>query len=140
MNVRELEITPKMYCDAKKVENLWVLSEKNEQLDTLWKEERKKFHKIYGYDFEALDITIEYERRERNTDKLLSENKNVYEITYIGDTSREFKFFACSFDKENKELYVLKDNIYGNAFPAVMYAPKIKKVECIERNNNLDFQ
>jgi hypothetical protein len=140
MSLQGLEITPKMYCDAKKVENLWVLSEKNEQLDTLWKEERKKFHKIYGDDVEALDITVEYERRERNTDRLLSENKNVYEITYIGDTSREFKFFACSFDKEKKELYVLKDNIYGNTYPAVLYAPKIKKVECIERNNNLDFQ
>lgn len=139
MNIKELEITPKMYNEAKRVENLWKLSEKNEYFDDLWKKADEKFQRMYNDDFDTLEIVNEYERRECNTDRLLSKNKNVYEITYIGDTTREFKFFACSFDEENKELYMLKDNIY-NPFPSVLYAPKIKKVECIERNNNLDFQ
>lgn len=132
MNIKELEITPKMYGDAKRVENLWMLSEKNEYYDDLWVFNDKLFRKKYGNDFDTLEIIKEYERREMNTDRREECTKNVYEITYIGDTTREWKFFECEYNAEEKLLMV--DGVKS------FYADKIKKVECIEYNNNLKYQ
>lgn len=140
MDIRELEITKEMYLDAKKVERVWEMSERNEYFDDIWTKKDRDFRKKYGDYFDTWEIVKEYERRETNTDRLLTENQNVYRFTYLGDTTREFKFFSCSLDKENKKLYTLANNIYGNPIPDVLDASHIKNIECIERNNNLDYQ
>lgn len=140
MDIRELDITKEMYLGAKKVEVAWEMSEQNEYFDDIYTKKDKDFRKKYGDYFNTWEIVQEYERRETNTDKLLSKNQNVYEITYTGDTTKEFKFFSCDYDKISKKLYMLRSDIYGNVYPAVIDAKNIKKVDCIIRNNNLDYQ
>lgn len=132
MNIRELEISKEMYQDAKRVENVWTLSEKNEYFDDIWVQDDKIFRSKYGNDFDTLEIINEYERRDNNTDRRNENTKNVYKITYIDDTTREYKFFSCGYNKENKLLII--DDIKS------YYTDKIKKVECIEYNNNINYQ
>ena len=140
MDIKELEITKEMYLDAKKVETIWEMSERNEYFDDIWTKKDRDFRKKYGDYFETWEIVKEYERREANTGRLLAEHQNVYRFTYLGDITREFKFFSCYLDKENKKLYTLANNIYGNPIPNIFNVTHIKKIECIERNNNLDYQ
>lgn len=64
MNIRELEITKEMYNDAKRVENVWKLSEENEYYDDIWVQDDKVFRLKYGNDFDTHEIVNEYERRE----------------------------------------------------------------------------
>lgn len=132
MNIKELEISKEMYNDAKRVENVWKLSEKNEYFDDIWTLKDKVFKLKYGDDFDTLEIINEYERREYNTDKRNDNTKNVYKITYIDDTTREYEFFSCGYNKENKLLIIDDTKSY--------YTDKIKKVECIEYNNNINYQ
>lgn len=132
MNIRELEITKEMYNDAKRVENAWELSEKNEYFIDLWCLNDGTFKRKYGNVFEPSEIINEYERREYNTDRRKEFSKNVYEITYIGDTTREYRFFSCGYNAEEKLLIIDDEKKY--------YTDKIKKVECIEYNNNLNYQ
>lgn len=132
MNIKELEITKEMYNDAKRVENVWKLSEENEYFDDIWIQDDKVFRLKYGDDFDTLEIINEYERRETNTDRRSEETKNVYKITYIDDTTREYKFFMCEYNTEEK-LLIIDDNKSN-------YTDKIKKVECIEYNNNMKYQ
>lgn len=139
MDIKELEITKEMYLEAKKVETIWEVSERNEYFD-IWTKKDRDFRKKYGDHFDTWEIVKEYERRETNTDRLLTKNQNVYRFTYLNGTTREFKFFSCYLDKENGKLYTLANNIYGNPIPDVFDVTKIKNVECIERNNNLDYQ
>ena len=140
MNIKELEITKGMYNEAKKIENLYNTVHFLDCETEEWRKADDKFQKDVCNEFNTLEIINEYERREANTDNLLSKNQNVYEFTYIGDVTKEFKFFACRLDKKNEKLYIFKNNIYGNPFPAVIDARNIKNVKCIERNNNFDFQ
>lgn len=132
MNIKELEITKEMYNDAKRVENVWKLSEENEYFDDIWVQDDKVFRLKYGDDFDTLEIINEYERRETNTDRRSEETKNVYKITYIDDTTREYKFFMCEYNTEEK-LLIIDDNKSN-------YTDKIKNVECIEYNNNMKYQ
>ena len=140
MNIKELEITKEMYLEAKKVEKIWEMAERNVYFDNIWVKKDKDFIKKYGDSFTTWEIVKEYERRERNTDRLLTKHQNVYRITHARGTTRDFKFFSCYLDKKNKKLYTLTNNIYGNPTPDIFDASYIKNVECIERNNNLDYQ
>lgn len=140
MYTEELEITKEMYLEAKKVEKMWEMSEKNEYFNDIWTKKDRDFRKKYGKYLDTWEIVNEYERREANTDRLLTEYQNVYRFTYLGDTTREFKFFSCYLDKENGKLYTLANNIHGNPVPSVLNTKHIKNVQCIKRNNNLDYQ
>lgn len=64
MDIRKFEITKEMYNDAKRVENVWKLSEENEYYDDIWVQDDKVFRLKYGNDFDTHEIVSEYERRE----------------------------------------------------------------------------
>lgn len=61
---------------------------------------------------------------------------NVYRITHVRGTTRNFKFLSCRLDKKNEKMYVISNSVCGKPILDIYSAKYIKKVECIERNNN----
>lgn len=132
LNIKEAEITREMYNRAKEIEN--IHKELNNKVIKL----ENKFEEEISDEFTTLEIVNEYERREKNTQTLLDSNKNIYRFTYNNGNVKEYNFFSCCKDDEKCEVMILKSYLSTNLFPAVINGKNIKKIECIERNNNLD--
>jgi Fe-S-cluster formation regulator IscX/YfhJ len=147
LNIKELEITKEMYERAKEVEDIY---KKLKELDCRTEEFKKlrnkvieledKFEEEISDEFLTLEIVNEYERREKNTQILLDSHKNTYRFTYNNDNVKEYKYFSCYKDDRKNEIMVLKSYLSTNLFPAVINGKNIKKIECVERNNNLDYR
>lgn len=65
--------------------------------------------------------------------------ENIYRITYKNGNTLDAKALSMKFDDE--KLYILGRNYNcNNPEHSILDAPKIKNIECIERNNNIDFE
>ena len=148
-NIKELVITEEMYKRAKEVENL---SRKTKNMDCRTEEFRKlnnkwiklddKFQEEISDEFDSLEIVNEYERRKRNSDRMLSPDVNTYRFTYKNGAVRDYKFYSCIKDKNRNKYYVLRNICCGHGaiLPDTISSDNIEKVECIERNNNIDYK
>lgn len=70
------------------------------------------------------------------TNELLKEN--VYRVTYKNGNQRDYKFYSMV--KHGNNYLTLRQPWCGNPAPGVIPGEYIEKVECIERNNNIDFE
>ena len=147
LNIKELEITKEMYNRAKEVEDIHkklnklnCRTEEFKKLNNKVIELEDKFEEEISDEFLTLEIVNEYERREKNTQILLDSHKNTYRFTYNNGNVKEYKYFSCYKDDRKNEIMVLKSYLSTNLFPAVINGKNIKKIECVERNNNLDYR
>lgn len=148
MNIKKLEITKEMYERAKEVEKaedeLYSLENPNDDNTPeyiKWETLYDSFHEDYHLSKTRLreetnDIIREYERREKNTRRLLDRDKNTYRFIYKNGNAREYEFFSCYKNNNTNEIFVLKNYL----IPAVINGKTVEKIECIKRNNNLDYK
>lgn len=147
LNIKELEITKEMYNRAKEIENIYKeLRELNyrtkefKELSNKVIKLENKFEEEFSDEFITLEIVNEYERREDNTQILLDSHKNTYRFTYNNGNVQEYKYFSCCKDDRKNEIMVLKSYLSSNLFATVINGKNIKRIECVERNNNLDYK
>lgn len=146
-NIKELEITKEMYEKAKNIEDMIQKSKflRGSKAGELF------MHKIIdlsiGFATEfycTFDKVIqEYERREKNTSKPLKElqeqDKNVYHIICNSEDILEMKYkcFACRYIENTKQAMIINRNS-DSPIIGVRVIRDVERVECVERNNNLD--
>lgn len=85
-NIKEFEITKKMYNRAKEVENLFkktkklnCRTEKFRKLNNKWSKLEDKFAEEFTDEFDTLEIVNEYERRKR----ILRKDKKVKKMEFL---------------------------------------------------------
>jgi hypothetical protein len=75
-----------------------------------------------------------YPRKE----KIMKELENIYKITYKNGNTLQTK--ALSMFLENGLVYQLSRHFSGMPYPSILNGEKIEKIDCIERNNDIDFE
>lgn len=65
--------------------------------------------------------------------------ENIYKISYKNGNSMVVKALSMIL-KDGKVYQLCKAIPFDNPVPSVFDASKIKSIDCIERNNNIDFE
>lgn len=78
------------------------------------------------------------EELKRNTERLLSKDQNTYRIYYKNGKTLDIKYYSCV--PYNGNYVTLRDVWNNNPVPGFISGEYIERIECIERNNLLDFE
>ena len=65
--------------------------------------------------------------------------ENTYKIIYKNGNSMNVKALSMIL-KDGKVYQTCKATPFDNPVPSIFDGSKIKSIECIERNNNIDFE
>lgn len=64
---------------------------------------------------------------------------NIYKISYKNGNSMNVKALSMIL-KDGKVYQTCKATPFDNPVPSIFDGSKINSIECIERNNNIDFE
>lgn len=139
-NIKELEITKELYIKALEI-NSMILST-DEEINKKSYKLAKVFELKHHYDI--FNVIMEYNRREKNTDKQLNElqeqDKNIYRITFANGKILEMKLkcVGCVYNEEINQVLAIDYDLKYSVLETDAFSG-VKTIECIERNNNIDL-